>query len=336
MKTVYLSVIFFCLLFSLPCQAQLTAVAHVNNATCLNPCSSSAAVVASGGAMPYNYLWAPGNDITASVDSLCAGTYIVKVTDNLGSTVSDTINIIVPSSTDSVSITPLSNTTICSGDSAYICAPSGYTSYHWNNNISDNSPCIYDQYAGNVYVTVTDQNGCTVESNHIGIHVYPNPPISIGSDSTGDTICVHIYDANCVHIKWYLNDSLISDTGFCIIVSAPGHYTFDLNFDSCGPCGAGIILDPYQMDWYYTGILDLKQESISIYPNPLSVGNYQVTVGNSLIGAEMEVFDSEGKIVHRSKINNLKSEIEMNVSPGIYLLHIHSQQYSVVRKLVKL
>jgi hypothetical protein len=54
-----------------------------NNATC-NGCDGNGNSVASGGTVPYTYLWTPGGQNTPSVTALCAGSYTCTVTDSKG------------------------------------------------------------------------------------------------------------------------------------------------------------------------------------------------------------------------------------------------------------
>ncbi len=58
-------------------------------------CDGSASVLASGGSNPYSYLW---DDIlqqnTSTAINLCAGAYVVIVTDSAGCTDSLTVNVI--------------------------------------------------------------------------------------------------------------------------------------------------------------------------------------------------------------------------------------------------
>ena len=74
-----------------------------------------------------------------------------------------------------------------------------------------------------------------------------------------------------------------------------------------------------------------------IYPNPSSVGSWQLLVGNELIGAGVQVFDMSGRLLFKSEIRNPQSEITWNeaVSNGAYLLNITSSAYSITKLIVK-
>ena len=84
-----------------------------------------------------------------------------------------------------------------------------------------------------------------------------------------------------------------------------------------------------------SGVPDLLEENISIYPNP-SVNSWQLTVDNSLVGSALEVFDEQGRIAFQSKISFLKSRIDLNIANGVYYLHINNNIRSIVKKLIKL
>lgn len=57
-----------------------------------NICNGTATVTTTGGTIPYNYLWS-NNDVLTFADSLCAGTFVVTVTDVNGCNSSMSVNI---------------------------------------------------------------------------------------------------------------------------------------------------------------------------------------------------------------------------------------------------
>ena len=54
------------------------------DATCPGVCDGEVTMVASGGALPYSYSWAPSGGNASTATGLCAGTYTVTVTDANG------------------------------------------------------------------------------------------------------------------------------------------------------------------------------------------------------------------------------------------------------------
>jgi hypothetical protein len=213
-----------------------------------------------------------------------------------------------------------SQSQFCASDSALICAATIYTNYIWNN--GGLNQCITTSQAGNYYVTVTDANGCTAESNHLAVSVLPHPLVSISV--TGDTLSVY----GAVTRQWYLNGSAINGaTSNVYIASQGGSYTVMVtDTNGCAATSSAVII---------SGIENVGEEDVvSVYQ--LTSGLWQLTVGNNYIGATEEIFDANGRLVFKSEIRSPKSEINFSAAQSVYLLRISSSKSSVVRKLVKL
>jgi hypothetical protein len=84
------------------------------------------------------------------------------------------------------------------------------------------------------------------------------------------------------------------------------------------------------------GIEDLLEDKISVYPNPVIDGSWQIEVGNSLVGKRYSDCDANGKIIYKTVIQNTKSEIVFEAAKGIYLMRIVSKESSITRKLIRL
>lgn len=66
--------------------------------------------------------------------------------------------------------------------------------------------------------------------------------------------------------------------------------------------------------------------NLSIFPNP-SNGKFQFDAGDLEISANssIEIFNSEGKLVYKSSINNANSEIDLSNNPaGIYFVKVYN------------
>jgi hypothetical protein len=79
-----------------------------------------------------------------------------------------------------------------------------------------------------------------------------------------------------------------------------------------------------------------KSDFLMVYPNPLSSDNLFIDVNDDLMGSEINIYDDEGRMLYKSEINSLHSEIELNLAKGIYLLRLSSSNGNAVKKLVKL
>ena len=285
--------------------------------TVLCPNNNTQICVASGAA---KYNWNQG-DTTACITAGSAGSYFVTATDINGCTaVSNSIAITIGSAP--VAVASTTKNIFCAGDSTEVCATSGYAHYLWSNAKTDS--CIQAHQAGNYYVTVTDNNGCTATSNHLPIHVYPLPPISISVN--GDTLS----SFNGVTYQWYLNGGTINNaTENMYVANQGGSYTVAItDTNGCSVTSNPIII---------SGINDLIPAfSVNVYPNPLDNGFWNLDCAGSMVGSQIEIFDADGRLVFESTITKTQSQIELSAARGIYMLRIRSTNNSIVKKLIRL
>jgi Glycine rich protein/SprB repeat/Secretion system C-terminal sorting domain len=132
---------------------------------CNGQSTASLTAAPSGGSSPYSYSWAPSGGTAATASGLAAGTYTVTVTDNIGSTTTQTFTVTQPS----VLSTVTTGTAVsCFGGSngAASTSPSGGTSpytYAWSTGGTASS--ISGLIAGVYSCTVTCSNGCTTTTS---------------------------------------------------------------------------------------------------------------------------------------------------------------------------
>ncbi len=247
------------------------------------------------------------------------GKYWVNVENN-GCQSSDTIDVQFNSPTVSI----ISDSTIiCAGDSSVLCATPGLVSYLWHS--GQTSPCISVKQAGNYYLTVTDQYGCTTESNHVAVTVYPLPPVSIAVN--GDTLTAY----NAATYQWFRNDSiLLGATSELYIVDLPGLYSVLVSdTNGCYASSNKVVIT--------LGIQQLQAADwIQVYPNPMESGGWNLFVSDNLIGEEYQIFDNDSKLVYRSIIQKPTSQIDIPIARGVYMLRINTSRNIIMRKLVKM
>ncbi len=165
----------------------ITAIVNTNDVTCNGGNDGSATVVPSGGVPPYSYSWsgpcaAPNNNAVAG---LCAGNYIVTVTDALGC--SSPINVVI-NETNVLSVTASANNLTCFGqnDGSATATPTGGTApytYLWSNSLTTST--IVGLSTGNYSVTVTDANGCSATDN---VTIFSGNALT-ASFTTSDAAC---------------------------------------------------------------------------------------------------------------------------------------------------
>lgn len=137
-------------------------------ATCGGVCNASATVTATGGTLPYASIdWTFGGAAIGSglsQNNLCAGQYVVTVTDNAGciKTLGVTVSEPAPLDVNTPIITSLKCNADCNG--AITVIPFGgsapYT-YVWSPVQTPSTSTASNLCAGNYSVTITDANGCT-------------------------------------------------------------------------------------------------------------------------------------------------------------------------------
>ena len=151
------------------------------NASCALVCDGQATASISGGTPSFTYLWNDsGNQTTAIATGLCAGTYIVTITEGNGCIAIATTTITEPPLL-TASVTAFNDATcngVCNGN-ATVTAVGGAAvySYLWDNAAaSTTATTASDLCAGVLYnVTVTDIAGCTVLTS---ITISEPPPMS--------------------------------------------------------------------------------------------------------------------------------------------------------------
>ena len=141
----------------------IAITASATQPTCFGDCDGTAIANASGGGFGYQYAWntSPINN-NSLIGGLCAGQYIVTVTDNNNCSAADTVQVIDPTvlGTSSIPTNPSCGNT-CDGE--ITTTPTGgvqpYT-YLWNN--GETTPTITNLCAGVYDVIIVDRNNCTI------------------------------------------------------------------------------------------------------------------------------------------------------------------------------
>ncbi|HYG49355.1 MAG TPA: hypothetical protein VD905_00555, partial [Flavobacteriales bacterium] len=163
----------------------LSVAPSTTPALCFGTSTGGASVAVAGGTPPYTYSWSPGGATTSSITGIAAGFYTCTITDANGCLINANVNVTQPTALAvSVSQTPVS----CAGgnDGVATATPSGGTSpyfYSWSPSGSTAASSA-GLTAGSYTVTVTDDNGCTVNNT---IAVTEPAPLAITVSSTNET-----------------------------------------------------------------------------------------------------------------------------------------------------
>jgi gliding motility-associated-like protein len=225
---------------------------------CNGDCTGSATAAPSNGIGPYSYSWnTTPVQTTATASNLCAGTYIVTVTDSNSCVLNDTIAITEPTALTSQTLSPLS---ICNGDCATLSvAVSGGTqpyTLNWNpGSINGNNVSVCPTATQTYTVLITDNNSCTL-TDSVLVNVLALPAVAFTADTFNgcSPLCVQFTNntPNTGSLTWIYGDgNFDSDGGNCY---GPG--TFDVSLIVVGTNGCTDTLT--------------QQAYIDVYPIPIA------------------------------------------------------------------
>jgi hypothetical protein len=127
---------------------------------CPGESTGSAMAFATGGTMPYSYLWNTGQT-TMNIDNLPAGTYIVTVTDAAQCMDVDSVTI---TESPVITVTIDGTETVCGAENegeATAIVSGGVPPYTYLWSEGSNTAVLTNLPEGNFSVTVTDANGCS-------------------------------------------------------------------------------------------------------------------------------------------------------------------------------
>lgn len=163
---------------------EINIAANITDVSCHGGSDGAIDATVTGGTPPYaSYIWNGGAHVTEDISTLTAGNYTLVVTDASGCTQSETFTVDEP---NGITITPTITNVSCNigSDGAIdITVSDGtppYVSYDWNSGafITEDITALS---AGNYQVTVTDNNGCSVDSTFTVTE--PTPVVVNGTSS---------------------------------------------------------------------------------------------------------------------------------------------------------
>ncbi len=160
--------------------------------SCAGECDGTAAVGVADGTPPYVFFWDPAPPTgqgTPAVSGLCAGVHEVSVRDGNGCETVAEVLITEPQPIDLFSsiVINTSCATSCDGNITLIATGgSGDYSYQWTPApmTGQGSSAAFGFCAGNVSVTITDLNGCTLQRTFV---ITSPQPLSVSASSTQST-----------------------------------------------------------------------------------------------------------------------------------------------------
>jgi hypothetical protein len=80
------------------------------------------------------------------------------------------------------------------------------------------------------------------------------------------------------------------------------------------------------------GIYEISMDEIEIYPNPTS-GNFTVDPKKVEISS-IEISDLNGRIVYNSTLNNVKKDIDLSFTKGLFIVKIHTANGTTQKRIL--
>jgi gliding motility-associated-like protein len=155
------------------------------NATC-GLCDGSSSLSVSGGVPGYFYNWSNGNT-TSSSTGLCAGVYMVDITDNIGC--SQQYSVAISNST-APTVTVTTTDVNCAGQctgTATAAASGGTTPYQYNwLSGGQTTAAVTNLCAGTYFVQVKDANNCTSTQQ---VDINEQAVLAVSSFTTSASAC---------------------------------------------------------------------------------------------------------------------------------------------------
>ncbi len=176
----------------------LLTIQNSTDPSCFNICDGVLSLAASGGTIPYTYLWQdalnnPVGGNTNSITGLCSGNYTLVFTDANGCTNNFNYSLINPTQiTGSTSSTNVICNGACDGTST-VTPNNGFIpyTYLWSDPSAQTTQTASNLCTGAFTVTVTDNNGCQEIFNS----TITEPPLLTSSITIfGDVSCSGLCD----------------------------------------------------------------------------------------------------------------------------------------------
>ncbi len=221
------------------------------------------------------------------------------------------------------------NTSFCVGDSTILDAGSGFSSYLWSTNSTNQS--ITTSMPGLYVVTVTDMNSC---SNSTNVTVNINS-VDTTVTANGFTLMANAGSASYQWINCADSVFIPGQAGQTFVATQDGNYAVIVSQNGCSDTS-----NCYTILGTGISIVD-HTENISIYPNPTNALLYIHMDGITTSNVNLTLTNPLGQIVNQQILNTDNQAVETefdlkNLPAGIYFLSVSSNKFAQTFKVQKL
>jgi len=234
------------------------------------------------------------------------------------------------------SITRVTATTGCVGDSVVLEANAGYTSYRWSNGDTTRRLVLRAvSQTGSYSVNVEDANGCRAVSAPVAISILTSPTKPTITQRGLDTLRSSAVGGITV-FQWQLDGKDIPGaTAREYVAKTSGTYAVRVeNSNKCRNTSSDFVLtlNPTSVE----GELDRIASSLTVFPNPAQERATVVLPASQ--ARSLELIDIMGRVVFRAPIDDERREyaIELgNVVSGTYVVRVSAGSSVWMARLVR-
>ncbi|MEQ3500068.1 hypothetical protein ABMY20_09950 [Tenacibaculum sp. SSH1-16] len=335
--------------FTVEKASSLTITETVKDVICYNSCTGEIDLNIEGGIAPYSVTWNTGQK-GSNVTGLCAGTYIVTVTDQKGCQA--TKEILVKNAEELIFDVVPSEVTLCYGETIeYDVTMVGTSKYEWTstNGFTSGESVVLLSEEGVYTLTITTKDGCKV-SKEIIIHksnVEIDAQLILTSQAFvgEDIVLINVSDPVSEKIEWNIPSNVTivqkTDEGLVLRFPAPGNYDISLisNEGNCKKVATKTVNVLKARD--LTDIGETKNPFVKefvVYSNP-NKGKFTVDVElEKESEISLRLFSLGANSVVADKLLKGQKEYEvlydMNVSAGVYVLLLETPKAKRIQKVI--
>jgi len=330
------------------CQATDTAIVETANGpeisldnlqdiSCPGDEDGSISITVNGGNPGYTYSWSPAGGTSSTASNLAPGNYEVTVTDNNGCTAVANYEINEP---NPIVINPMVADANCSEENGVIQLNSGggtgALNFDWDTN-STNSDTISNLAPGQYDVTISDQNGCSIDTT-ITVGVTGSIPVSTQPQQAtidlGDEVPLDtdVNGASNLNFQWTPSEGLSCDNCPNPIASPSSTTTYVLTVTSPDGCTGSDSTKIF---------VNLPCEGAFLpsmfSPNNDGVNDELCILSNCVKSMNLEIFNRWGELVFKSTDTGTcwdgtyKSK-KVNGGSYVYKLNVTLTNQKVVEK----
>ena len=213
----------------------------------------------------------------------------------------------------------ITGTTFCEGDSVELSITTN-DDILWSNGSTNTS--IQINQTTDVFAQVYDGICWSVNSDTVSLEMLDSPDQPIVTTNGFELSTATIAD----NYQWYINGNLINGaTNNTYTATTDGYYQVEaISSNLCTSISDSVEL-------IGTSINENTLSDIKVYPNP-SQGTFNVLHTSQI--DKLIITNLTGQILQQVSVNNRSIQLSPNLSPGIYLLNIYSDQLQLTYQLV--